>query len=389
MRPRITPAVSRNEATVTPLLPQASTILASLGQAAFVWDIATDAIAWSDHRRLGFYRHSRRRRWPAAPNFAKLIEPARSIRTDALGPSPPARGSDGAPYRIEYGVRASTSAPVLWIEESGSWFAGADGKPARAQGIVRLNNERHARDEQLLKLSRHDPLTGELNRTHLVAALAETIEEAARFRSSCAFMLIGIDHLARDQRRLRLRCRRRGDRRSRQAHSRAAARRRRARAVLRQQIRADPEELHRRRHEYRGRAVSGRHSRRGGADQIRPGLGHRVDRRGQRAALRAQRRRGDQPRPGNARHGEAPPRRIVLAVASECRARRPAPRQYPRHRRDRHRAQRAADRDGVRAGGGSALARSRRSTNAWSAWSRTTARCCWRRISFRSPSGSA
>jgi diguanylate cyclase (GGDEF)-like protein len=40
-------------------------------------------------------------------------------------------------------------------------------------------------------------LTGELNRTHLVASLAEAIEECARFRSSCAFMLIGIDHLAR------------------------------------------------------------------------------------------------------------------------------------------------------------------------------------------------
>jgi diguanylate cyclase (GGDEF)-like protein len=86
---------------------------------------------------------------------------------------------------------------VLWIEETGCWFAGSDGKPARAQGIVRINNERHAREEQLLKLSRNDPLTGELNRTHLIAALAETIEEAQRFRTSCAFMLIGIDHLAR------------------------------------------------------------------------------------------------------------------------------------------------------------------------------------------------
>ena len=86
---------------------------------------------------------------------------------------------------------------MLWIEETGCWFAGADGRPARAHGIVRVNNERHARDEQLLKLSRNDPLTGELNRTHLVGSLAEAIEEASRFRSSCAFMLIGIDHLAR------------------------------------------------------------------------------------------------------------------------------------------------------------------------------------------------
>jgi diguanylate cyclase (GGDEF)-like protein len=188
--------MSRNEATVTSALPQTSTILASLGQAAFVWDIATDALSWSDHVGAVF---------PEIPfallssgaEFAKLIEPKRSIRSEALSQSPPVHGGDGMPYRIEYGVRTSTSAPVLWIEESGAWFAGADGKPARAQGIVRINNERHARDEQLLKLARRDPLTGELNRTHLIASLAETIEETTRFRTTCAFMLIGIDHLAR------------------------------------------------------------------------------------------------------------------------------------------------------------------------------------------------
>jgi diguanylate cyclase (GGDEF)-like protein len=186
--------VSRNEAILTSTVPQASTILASLGQAAFVWDIATDAIAWSDHAAAVFPDI------PAAAlasgaEFAKLIEPVGSIRTDALGHSSSARG--GTAYRIEYGVRTSTSAPVLWIEESGCWFAGADGRPARAQGIVRVNNERHARDEQLVRLLRHDPLTGELNRTHLVASLAESIEEAARFRAASAFMLIGIDRLAR------------------------------------------------------------------------------------------------------------------------------------------------------------------------------------------------
>ena len=94
---------------MTSVLPQASTILASLGQAAFVWDIATDAIAWSDDATAVF---------PDIPGaalasgaeFSKLIEPVRSIRIDALGHSPPAHGGDGAPYRIEYGVRTSTSA---------------------------------------------------------------------------------------------------------------------------------------------------------------------------------------------------------------------------------------------------------------------------------------
>lgn len=179
-----------------PPVPPAASILASLGQATFAWDLASDAIAWSDNVASVF---------PDIPvaalasggELAKLIEPMRSVRSDPLGQTGTARSGEGVPYRIEYGVRAVTSAPLIWIEETGCWFAGADGRPARVQGVVRINNERHARDEQLVKLSRHDPLTNELNRTHLIASLAESIEECARFRTSCAFMLIGIDHLAR------------------------------------------------------------------------------------------------------------------------------------------------------------------------------------------------
>jgi diguanylate cyclase (GGDEF)-like protein len=190
------PAVgSSREAAVSDGLPAASTVLASLGQAAFVWDLASDAITWSHHVQLAF------RDIPVAAltrgaEFSKLIEPVRSIRADALSNSQPSDGG-GESYRIEYGVRSRTSAAVLWLEECGSWFAGADGKPARVLGLVRINGERHARDEALAKLSQRDPLTGELNRTHLIASLAEAIEEAMRFRSSFAFMLIGVDHLAR------------------------------------------------------------------------------------------------------------------------------------------------------------------------------------------------
>ena len=189
-------ALSRNEAILTQVVPPLSTILASLGHAAFIWDLVTDEIVWSDDVAAVF-PDIPLQQLASGAEFSGLIEPSRSIRSDALATSQVPHSGEGAPYRIEYGVRANTGVPVQWIEETGCWFAGPDGKPVRVQGMVRINNERHARDEQLLKLSRHDPLTGELNRTHLIAALAETIEESARFRTSCAFMLIGIDHLAR------------------------------------------------------------------------------------------------------------------------------------------------------------------------------------------------
>lgn len=181
---------------MTPALPQASDILAALGQAVFAWDIGSDAIVWGEQVNAIFPGIPAERLATGA-EFAKLIEPAQTLRTAALAQTSAVHGADGTPYRVEYGVRMNASDPVVWIEETGRWFAGPDGRPVRAIGSVRINNERHARDEELTKLARLDPLTGELNRAHLVAALAEAIEETTRFRSTAAFMLVGIDHLAR------------------------------------------------------------------------------------------------------------------------------------------------------------------------------------------------
>jgi diguanylate cyclase (GGDEF)-like protein len=170
-------------------------LLAILGQASFSWDIVGDTLHWSDNVAAVLPDIPQ----PAllkAGEFSKLIEPMRGIRNDAVLNSTATDSGEGVPYQIEYGLRAGISVPVLWIDECGRWFAGPDGKPSHAHGIIRVNNERHARDEQLLKLSQNDPLTGEFNRTRLMAALAEAIEEAGRFRSSFAFMLVGIDHLA-------------------------------------------------------------------------------------------------------------------------------------------------------------------------------------------------
>ncbi|MBR0821995.1 bifunctional diguanylate cyclase/phosphodiesterase [Bradyrhizobium liaoningense] len=181
---------------MTPALPQASDILAALGQAVFAWDIASDSIVWGE-QVASVFPGIPAERLATGAEFARLIEPVQTLRTAALAQTSPVHGADGTPYRVEYGVRMSAADPVVWIEETGRWFAGPDGRPVRAIGSIRINNERHARDEELTKLARLDPLTGELNRSHLIAALAEAIEETTRFRSTAAFMLVGIDHLAR------------------------------------------------------------------------------------------------------------------------------------------------------------------------------------------------
>ncbi|MBN9011983.1 MAG: diguanylate cyclase, partial [Rhizobiales bacterium] len=176
--------------------PTSTAILAALGRATFNWDIASDTLHWLDGTEAIFASLS----LPATTTgaaFANLIEPVRSVRLDAVLKSAERDHGGGVAYRIEYGLRADPSTNMLWIEEGGRWFAGADGAPARVHGVMRIDNERHARDQQLLELSRHDPLTGEFNRSHLVTLLATTFDDTARFRTQAAFMVIAIDYLAR------------------------------------------------------------------------------------------------------------------------------------------------------------------------------------------------
>ena len=111
-----------------PSVPEAADILASLGQASFVWEIGSDRLDWSGNASSVF-ADIPPQALASGSEFAKLIEPARSICHDALTHAPPVRGDEGVPYRIEYGVRASTTAPVIWIEETGVWFAGSDDQP--------------------------------------------------------------------------------------------------------------------------------------------------------------------------------------------------------------------------------------------------------------------
>ena len=88
-------------------------------------------------------------------------------------------------------------AEPIWVEDIGRWFGGANGKPARAHGIVRVINERHDQEEHLTYLSRFDGLTGEMNRLHLTEVLETTLEQASAQRGSCGFMLVAVDNLAR------------------------------------------------------------------------------------------------------------------------------------------------------------------------------------------------
>jgi diguanylate cyclase (GGDEF)-like protein len=176
----------------------AAQILASVGEAAYNWHIDSDVLLWSGNvgevllvADIAALLTGR--------GYAQFLEAENAqARFDAVMQSDKRDEGHGVPYQIQYAIRPDPASETrLWVEDTGRWFAGPDGRPLRAHGLLRVINERYEHERRLNFLARYDGLTGELNRHHLTEILEDTLDDAVRFRSSCGFLLVGIDNLAR------------------------------------------------------------------------------------------------------------------------------------------------------------------------------------------------
>jgi diguanylate cyclase (GGDEF)-like protein len=176
-------------------VPDAAEILRSIGDAAYEWRLDTDALAWSANAAtvLGVADMNE---LASGATFARRIddEGGRS-RAIAIQRAAARDAGEGVAYQVQYAFKRGDGSDRTWLEDTGRWFAGPDGKPLRAHGIVRAIDARHACERDLIQLAKFDSLTGELNRASLMDVLGSTLEETVRFRASCGFLLVAIDHL--------------------------------------------------------------------------------------------------------------------------------------------------------------------------------------------------
>ena len=192
------------QAPLTRLVPQASGeavldsgkiagILASIGELPYEWNIRTDALAFGCDCSPNARRGGREPVTPSRAAVALMCDGHAQSRRDVVLRSDERDGGEGVLYLIRLSVPADGAAKPVVIEDVGRWFAGPDGRPARAHGIMRVIDERHAGEPAL----RLDDLTGGMKRRQFIDLLADTLHDANRLRTSFAMLVVSIDDLAR------------------------------------------------------------------------------------------------------------------------------------------------------------------------------------------------
>jgi diguanylate cyclase (GGDEF)-like protein len=167
-------------------------ILRSIGDVAYEWQLGTDALVWSGN--AGDVLGIDPTEIASGRAFARHVEAAGGLsRAEVIQQATRRDAGKGVPYQIQYALKRGDE--KIWLEDTGRWFAGPDGRPSFANGVLRAINERYERQRWLEQRAKFDPLTGELNRIYLLEGLGTALDEAVRFRSSCGFMLVAIDHL--------------------------------------------------------------------------------------------------------------------------------------------------------------------------------------------------
>lgn len=173
-------------------------VFSALDETAYVWDLLSDRIDWE--RNVGdVLTISNLDEVSTGAQFHQLINPEhRARRTTAILEANSSERLRGVPYRLHYKFRPSglRGPRCIWLEDSGRWWPGRDGRPQRARGVVRVINESYIAEQSRLHRNDFDELTGQLNRIRMSGALEAIIERARETDQSCGFLIAAVNNLS-------------------------------------------------------------------------------------------------------------------------------------------------------------------------------------------------
>jgi diguanylate cyclase (GGDEF)-like protein len=170
-------------------------VLSSIGEAVYDWDIATDTLSWSGNA-VSLFGVQQVDRLGKGEDFNKLLDPiSPATRSEAILLCDTRDAGGGVPYRLSFAIQQSKGA-LLWFEDTGRWFAGADGRAAAAHGVVRRIEGPTEHERREIASSKIDELTGGYLRAPFVRLMADDLAKAKTRDKTAVVMLVAIDDLS-------------------------------------------------------------------------------------------------------------------------------------------------------------------------------------------------
>jgi len=170
-------------------------ILSSVGDAVYSWDIESDRMTWSQNASdiLG------------VADIAQISSGSGfAVATDAASPTSLRRTifecqredkGTGVSYAARYLFNPAPGRRV-WVEDKGRWFADAAGKPWLAHGVVRVVASASEVESQIASTYQVDPATGALTRADFSNVLGETLERLRKDKRSLVVLNFSIEGMA-------------------------------------------------------------------------------------------------------------------------------------------------------------------------------------------------
>jgi diguanylate cyclase (GGDEF)-like protein len=178
--------------------PDARIVTASIGDLIYEWRLATDKLSWGPNLEAVLGPIAGGDLSTGLAYGERLSAESVTSRYEEIVNSEGVDEGAGVPYRVIYSLvppREAESAAAIWVEDTGRWFKGDDGRPAFAHGVLRVITERHENERRLSLNSQFDPLTGVLNRNHLCEHVQRFLAEAERNHRPFAVMLVALENL--------------------------------------------------------------------------------------------------------------------------------------------------------------------------------------------------
>ncbi len=175
-------------------LPDPKAILNSIGEVIYDWNLDSDQIVWGPNACDVLGLADIEALSTGRDYGAYLAPESQASRFEAISSSRKRDNGSGVAYQVTYGLAIhKATKPIVWVEDTGRWFAGSTGRPARAHGIIRVVTEQYEAIRQSARLSQIDTLTGAVNRSNFIEQTGAALAEAGQ--PAVAILIASIENL--------------------------------------------------------------------------------------------------------------------------------------------------------------------------------------------------